>query len=91
MLNLKVWTLSLATWSGITYLVCIVYGLLVPPELHGASVLEVVLPGFEWLTPVGFLIGLFESLIYGAYAGLLFVPLHNAFYRRFAATARSAG
>jgi hypothetical protein len=27
-------------------------------------------------------VGLVESFLYGAYAGLLFVPLHNLFYRR---------
>lgn len=91
MLNLKVWTLALATWAAITFVVCVAYGLVAPPSLHNARALEVLLPGFEWLTPVGFVIGLFESLLYGAYAGLLFVPLHNAFYRRFGASSRSAG
>lgn len=91
MLNLKVWTFSLATWAAITFLVCVLYGLVAPPSLHMARALEIVLPGFEWLTPAGFLIGLLESLLYGAYAGLLFVPLHNAFYRRFATDSRSAG
>lgn len=82
MLNLKVWTWSLACWGAITFLVCVAYGLLVPASLHMAGMLEALLPGFRWLTPVGFLIGLVESFLYGAYAGLLLVPLHNFFHRR---------
>jgi hypothetical protein len=45
--------------------------------------LEQVLPGFKWLTLQGFGIGLVESFLYGAYAGLVFVPIHNFFVRRF--------
>ena len=87
MLSLKVWTWSLACWAAITFLVCIAYGLVAPASLHMASALEVLLPGFRWLHPVGFFVGLVESFLYGAYAGLLFVPLHNAFYRRFVGAA----
>lgn len=83
MLSLKVWTWSLACWTAITFLVCVAYGLVAPPSLHMAKALEVLLPGFRWLQPVGFFIGLVESFLYGAYAGLLFVPLHNLFHRRF--------
>ena len=41
------------------------------------------LPGFKWLTLPGFLIGLVESFLYGAYAGLVYVPVYNFFARRF--------
>ena len=40
-------------------------------------------PGFKWLTLPGFLIGLVESFLYGAYAGLVYVPVYNFFARRF--------
>jgi hypothetical protein len=82
MLSLKVWTWSLACWAAISFLVCVAYGLVAPPSLHMARALEVLLPGFRWLHPVGFLIGLVESSLYGAYAALLFVPLHNFFHGR---------
>ena len=39
--------------------------------------LEMVLPAFEWLTVWGFVLGLVESFLYGAYAGLVFVPIYN--------------
>ena len=82
MLNTKVFTWSLALLAALTYLVCIVYGLIVPETLHMTAFLEQVLPGFRWLTPDGFLIGLVESFLYGAYAGLVFTPIHNALWRR---------
>lgn len=90
MLNLKVWTWSLALFFAITYLVCIVYGLVAPPSLHMAEALEVLLPGFRWLEPTGFLVGLVESFLYGAYAGLVFVPIHNYLHRRWDRPARRA-
>lgn len=82
MLNIKVWTWSLGCWAVVTFLVCIVWGLVTPGSLHMHGLLETVLPGFRWLSFSGFLIGLVESFLYGAYAGLLFVPLHNLFWRR---------
>ena len=44
---------------------------------------EQVLPGFKWLTLQGFFVGLVESFLYGAYAGLVYVPVYNFFVRRF--------
>jgi len=85
MLNLKVWTCALGAWSALTYLLCVLWGVVAPDRIHtqaAETLLETVLPGFRWLSPVGFLIGLVESFLYGAYAGLLLVPLHNLFHRR---------
>jgi hypothetical protein len=60
----------------------VVYGLIVPESLHMSSWLEGILPGFRWLTLAGFFIGLVESFLYGAYGGIVFVPIYNAFWRR---------
>lgn len=49
--------------------------------------LEAVLPAFKWLTFWGFFLGLIESFLYGAYAGLLFVPIYNFLTRRWGALA----
>lgn len=87
MLNVKVVTGSLALFGAVTYLVCVLYGLIVPASLHMTAFLEEVLPGFEWLTPAGFLVGLVESFLYGAYAGLVYAPIHNALTRRWASRA----
>ena len=77
--NWKVMTLSLATFSAITYLLCVAYGLVVPTTWHPAGSLERILPGFSWLSYSSFVLGLVEMLVYGAYAGALYTVLHNAF------------
>lgn len=41
-----------------------------------------MLPAFEWLTLWGFLLGLAESFLYAAYAGLVFCPIYNFLHRR---------
>ena len=73
------WALSL--FLAVTYLVCVAFDLLFPgyamyPTWAG------LLPGFVWLTPSGFVIGLVESLLYGWYAALLFGGLYNALVAR---------
>ena len=83
MLNIKVVSWSLATTALSSFVVCVGYGLVTPETLHMHAFLEQVLPGFKWLTPQGFLIGLVESFLYGAYAGLVYVPVYNFFARRF--------
>ncbi len=82
MLNTKVVTWSLASFSTISFVLCVLYGLIVPDALHMHTFLEQVLPGFEWLTLGGFLIGFVEAFLFGAYAGLVFSPLYNLFYRK---------
>lgn len=82
MLNIRVVTWSLGAFTLLTYLVCIVYGLIVPASLHMTQFLEITLPGFHWLTLWGFLIGVVESFLYGVYAGLVYTPIYNFFHRR---------
>ena len=82
MLNLKVWLWSLGSASAVSFVLCIVWGLVTPESLHMHEFLESVLPGFEWLSLGSFFIGLIESFLWGAYAALIFVPLHNLFFRR---------
>lgn len=82
MLNTRAVTWSLALFSVVTFVVCVVYGLIVPETLHMTAFLEQMLPGFIWLTPVGFVVGLAESFLYGAYAGLVFTPIYNRLSKR---------
>ncbi len=89
MLNLKVVTWSLAAFAVVSFVVCVAYGLIVPEPLHMTAWLEAVLPGFRWLTPTGFVIGLVESFFYGAYAGLVFVPIHNFLWRHWGRSERA--
>ncbi|MEO6325504.1 MAG: DUF5676 family membrane protein [Thermoanaerobaculia bacterium] len=82
MLNIKVVTWSLGIFTSTSFVLCVIYGLLVPSSLHNAQVLEAALPAFKWLTLVGFFLGLIESFLYGVYAGLVFVPIYNFLARR---------
>ena len=82
MLDIKVVTWSLGLFGAVTFIVCVVYGLIVPEPLHMTPFLEQILPGFRWLTFGGFLIGLVESFLYGVYAGLVFSLIHNALWQR---------
>ncbi len=87
MLNVKIVSWSLGIFAAISFIVCVIYGLIVPPSLHMATFLEMVLPAFKWLTIGGFGLGLIESFLYGAYAGLVFVPIYNRLTRRWGAGA----
>lgn len=76
-LNWKVMTLSLGLFSGFTFILCVAWGLTVPPSLHGRRFLEMTLPGFTWLSPWSFVLGLVETVVIGAYVGLVFTPIYN--------------
>ncbi len=90
MLNVKVVSWSLGIFAAITFVLCVVYGLIAPPNLHMAPVLEMVLPAFKWLTLSGFLLGLVESFLYGADGGLVFAPIYNFIAQRRGAKGMSA-
>ncbi|MFO0754277.1 MAG: DUF5676 family membrane protein [Thermodesulfovibrionales bacterium] len=78
MLNIKVVSWSLGLFTAFSFVLCVLYGLIVPQRLHGMSVfLEAALPAFRWLTLGGFLLGLAESFLYGVYGGVVFVLLYN--------------
>ncbi|WP_238367915.1 DUF5676 family membrane protein [Mesobacterium pallidum] len=77
------WALSL--FLAVTYLVCIAFDLIFP----GYAMYQTwsgLLPGFVWLTPLGFVVGLVESFLYGWYAALIFGGLYNAIANRVAET-----
>ena len=77
MLNIKIISWSLGIFTAVSFVLCVLFGSVVPPSFHNASLLEMILPGFKWLTFWGFCVGLIESFLYGAYIGLVFVPIHN--------------
>ncbi|MGE0439005.1 MAG: DUF5676 family membrane protein [Vicinamibacterales bacterium] len=82
MLNTRLLTLSLGIFAAVTFLVCIAFGLVVPAEMRMTGMLEQMLPGFTWLTIGTFLLGLVESFLYGAYAGLGIGVIYNGLARR---------
>ncbi len=81
MLNGKVVTWSLALFAAVTFVLCVLYGLVVPQTLHMAEWLEAVLPGFRWLSVPGFFLGLVESILYGVYTGVVFTAIYNTLWR----------
>jgi hypothetical protein len=50
MLNIKLVTWALGIFTGITFVVCVIYGLVTPKSMHMSEFLEMVLPPFKWLT-----------------------------------------
>ena len=86
LLNMKVVSFSMGVFFVISFILCVVYGQIVPPRLHMmAGFLEAVLPAFKWLTFWGFIIGLIESFLYGVYIGIVFVAIYNFFNTRICA------
>ena len=82
MIDVRITTWALTTFAAVSFLLCVLYGALVPDSLHMRAFLETVLPAFRWLTVGSFFLGLAESFLWGAYIGLVFVPIYNAFSRR---------
>ena len=72
--------LSLALFLDVSFVLCVAWGLLLP-QLHakGSQLLEMMLPGFTWLTRQSFLVGLVWMNLIGVYIAVVFVPLFNYF------------
>ena len=81
MLNIKVWAFSLGSWMGLTFSICVLGGVVAPDLPIAHRTLELLLPGFIWISPGSFALGLVEAIFYGAYSGGLFAVLHNFFKR----------
>lgn len=82
-LNTKVVALSLGALLAVIYVICVLFDLLWP-VYEMRKVWSLLLPGFTWLTPLSFLLGLAESFIWGLLLGVIFVPIYNYFNERFA-------
>ncbi len=70
---------ALSLFLAISFLLCVAWGLATPYAMHMHGAWAPLLPGFKWLTPLGFIIGLIESYLYGWYIALVFVPLYRLF------------
>jgi hypothetical protein len=86
MLNIKIVTWSLAILTTFTFVFCVVFAMLTPSTLYMHGLLLQILPGFQWFSWWGFLVGLIESFLYGAYAGLVYVPIYNFLQRKWGKT-----
>jgi hypothetical protein len=81
-------SLSLATvghatslFLAITFVLCVGFDLVVPQFAMNEH-WQGYLPGFSWLSPGTFFLGLVDSYAYGWYFALLWVPLYNVFSKR---------
>ena len=68
---------ALSGFLGATYVICVIFDVAFPQFAMNPAWAP-LLPGFVWLTPLSFLLGLVESLLYGWYVALLFGGLYNA-------------
>lgn len=50
-LSWKVMTWSLGLFCAVSFVLCVLYGFVVPKTLHMVQFLEITLPGFRWLSP----------------------------------------
>ena len=50
MLNMKVWTATIASWMGVSFTLCVLGGVLVPGLPIRHQTLELLLPGFTWIS-----------------------------------------
>jgi hypothetical protein len=82
MLNWKIVCWSLGLSASLSFVICVLWGLVTPEALHMHAFLEQVLPGFKWLSWWGFWVGLVESFLWGFYVGIIYVPIYNFFTKR---------
>jgi len=74
--------LSLSVTFVVTYVLCILYGLLGFSAGAHASLLPSILPGFTWITWPSFLLGAVEVFVYGWYIAVVFGVIFNFFATR---------
>ncbi len=69
-----IWGTTFSLFLLVSYAACILFGLAAPAgfEMHRAW--AAWLPGFEWLTFGGVLVGAVWCVIYGFWAALVLVP-----------------
>jgi hypothetical protein len=82
-LTIRGTALSLGLFFDVSFVLCILWGLALP-RVHakGSDLLEALIPGFTWLTPQSFILGLVWSTLLGLYIAVVFVPLFNYFEGR---------
>ena len=90
MLSVKVWTATLSAWCAVTFVLCVGWCSVAPEGWHARPLLEMLLPGFQWLSVGSFIIGLVESALFGAYSGALLAAIHNVVSRGERIEARKA-
>ena len=79
-LTIRGTALSVGLFLDVSFVLCVLWGLLAPQRLAKmAGFLEVIFPGFVWLSLQSVILGLVEAFLYGVYIAVIFVPLFNYF------------
>jgi len=73
--------LSLGCFFAVSFLGCILLGIIVPDGAMHRPWLQ-FFPGFEWLTARGVIVGLVWTQVYGWWTALVFGRLFNFFAAR---------
>jgi len=68
--------LALGLFLSVIYILCVAFDLLFP-GMAMYVVWQKLLPGFTWLTPGSFMLGLVESFLCGVLFAIVFVPIYN--------------
>ncbi len=84
-MNGRLVTLTTAFWGLASYVICVLWCFATPDALHMQGLLEHLLPGFAWISLPMFFLGLFESFLFGAYAGAVFAGIYNVLSARIGA------
>lgn len=85
MLNFRLVTTATASFTTLSYLLCVAVGLMTPRSpFHMGQMLEILLPAFKWISTGAFFLGLTESFLWGIYLGGGFALVYNALHRRMA-------
>jgi len=79
-LSIKTVGLSLSALFVVTYVLCVIWDLVFPGWAM-YPVWQRLFPGFSW-SAIGLLVGLVETVVYGFYAAVVFVPVYNYLHRR---------
>ena len=77
MLNIRLVTSAAVVFTTLSFVLCVLFGLVAPERLHMVGFLESVLPGFEWISPGAFVLGLVESVLWGVYLGGGYAWIYN--------------
>ena len=75
---------------AISFTLCVLGGVIAPGLPIPHRTLELLLPGFSWISLGAFVLGLVETFLYGVYAGCLLVLTHNFFARLWEATPQTS-
>ena len=80
--TIRVLGASLSAFLAISYILCVLGYVLFPSLPIAHSALSIFLPGFTLLSWQSFAIGLVETIAWGWYVAVVFVPLYRFFARR---------